>query len=531
MGVGGLAPALSPDEEEERLRLEAQGLAPPSFDDTMAAGAGGAVPAPPPAPASPAPAAAPLVVAQPGDVSKTVVSQKRAGPQSAAALNEGDAAGVATVDATRREQDAIKAEKQAEAQGTSKVANLEHQQAVQRADFERREAERLKNIDIMAEQDMVKAKEGVELAYQQQQRGYFADKPWFTGVLAAVAVAASRRNMRIMGENPNASGVQASIDKAIDQDLKAKEARYLKSKEYLEEVKARPGEARKLLERKRGEFVAMQAAELNIIAKEAAKMKASQALDPARVDAEADRIVATAQEKYAEGRLKRRQDYDATVARTDVDPAAGAPGTVTPAAMQKYNALKYQAAVADRGLAKIQELTKAGVPKPGSPKWDEYQSTLNATAAAMALVESGNPESEASDPTKRAIKERIGRGAVESVGIDLAAGAGLTEGTASREATKLANERANIANRLKTFEQSFGGVPTPQTPATPEDAKAAAEAGAAAKAHRPAPKDAKAITKEYTAAIAEARRRGLPESRIKELQREMAQEIAATRKR
>jgi hypothetical protein len=455
-------PGMPMMDEEERRRQEAMGLLPPED----AVGGGGPPPVAAPAPvAAPSPAPAPMgLVMQPTEQDKTVVTAKRASPESQRAMREGEAAGVALLDATRREQDAKAAQAKVDNQAGYDTAAREAEHAKGRETFQKQHLEWLKKVDEYAERDVKGATQRVEQDYQASQKNYWADKPWYAKVLAAVAVAASRRNMRIMGENPNASGVQAAIDSAVEEDKKAKEAKLLKSKEYLTLAKTRPADARALHEKRLKEFDAEQAAELTLVNKEAAKLKASKALDPALIDAQADVINATAQEKYAKSKLDNRQHYESTIARTDVDTVTPQAGAVDPATMRKFEALRTAAGNADRELQALQGIVKANgnkVPTPGTQQWEAYRGTARRAAKSIALVESGSPDAEASDKTIDSIVDRISRGGAEAVAVDLGARFGIGEGTGPRETAKLATERDALKARQEEFARARGAAPAP----------------------------------------------------------------------
>lgn len=128
------------------------------------------------------------------------------------------------------------------------------------------------------------------------------------------------------------------------------------------------------------------------------------------------------------------------------------------AARKKLGALSDKAGNADRDLALMDEIVQrnGGVPAAG-PDRDLYDQAMKRASGSIALVESGNPESEASDPTKRSIQERIGTtrlgAAVSSLPL---VGPLIGSGGQERAAQKIKGEREALKARLQERARALG---------------------------------------------------------------------------
>lgn len=268
------------------------------------------------------------ILGMPQEQSKSINTneQKVASPATQKQLDQ-------AVDATGRAQAARAADQTAaftrelavraadENQASEELAS-EKQKATQIADAQRQRLE----AEKAAQTTIAQAREQVDRDYATAGRNYWADRPMAAQIFAAIAVAASRRNQRIMGEDPDKSGVKAILDGAIDRDTKARMSTYLKSKQYLEDAQKLPGKAKEAYEAKLKQIQDSQAQELRIIAKEADVLKKSQKADPNAVLAEQQVLEAEADRKDAESMVKLLADYDRTGknTRVDVDGQAGA---------------------------------------------------------------------------------------------------------------------------------------------------------------------------------------------------------------
>jgi hypothetical protein len=153
------------------------------------------------------------------------------------------------------------------------------------------------------------------------------------------------------------------------------------------------------------------------------------------------RIMAARQEQQFRRQGERDDDREAAAAR------------------KKLQALQNRANDADRELAIQEEIIdrNGGVPVAGKDR-ELYDQSLKRYASAQALVESGNPESEASDPTKRAIQDRAGAGRFSAIG----AAVGLPTGASATTAkAKIAAERKALDDKLQGHARTYG-LPSPR---------------------------------------------------------------------
>jgi hypothetical protein len=137
------------------------------------------------------------------------------------------------------------------------------------------------------------------------------------------------------------------------------------------------------------------------------------------------------------------------------------------AARKKVAALADKAANADAELATMDAIVRkhGGVPA-GGPDRDIYDQAMKRASGAIALVESGNPESEASDPTKRSIQERIGTGRMGAA-VSAIPGLGplIGSGGEGRALPKIAAEREALKRRIQERAKAFGVEATGEAPA------------------------------------------------------------------
>jgi hypothetical protein len=148
---------------------------------------------------------------------------------------------------------------------------------------------------------IAEAQKRVDTAYADTQKGAFTSK--WGEVLAGIMVAASRRNLRAMGENPANSGVAATVDNFIAADKAKKMNAYLKSKEFLADAQSLPGKAKQAEAEKRAELAAATAQELKILAARTESLSKSAEADPNLVKAQADALKAKALQEEESARI------------------------------------------------------------------------------------------------------------------------------------------------------------------------------------------------------------------------------------
>lgn len=172
-----------------------------------------------------------------------------------------------------------------------------------------------KEVRIKAESDAAKtiadAQKKADAAYAETQKGAFTSR--WGEALAGLVVAASRRNLRKMGEDPNKSGVAKTINDFVEKDKSRKLNAYLKSDQFLTDSKALPGKAREAEARKRAEIQGELSGELKLLADRFESLKSSAEADPKVVDAHVALAREKAQQEEADGILKlTQQNLEAT---------------------------------------------------------------------------------------------------------------------------------------------------------------------------------------------------------------------------
>lgn len=193
-------------------------------------------------------------------------------------------------------KDAAKTEAQAKADSARAIVQGRAEAA---AEMQRREAEAAEKVKV--------AQDAEDRAHAATGRTFWNDKPWFYEALAGIAVAASRRNLRAMGEDPNKSGVAQTITGLLEQDKAKKMHTYLRSKEFLADAKKLPGQAREAYNLRLADLEAGQAAQLKLAAAEAEKLKATADADPEYVATQQQVLLAKSQELGAAAQLKYGQ--------------------------------------------------------------------------------------------------------------------------------------------------------------------------------------------------------------------------------
>jgi hypothetical protein len=187
-------------------------------------------------------------------------------------------------------------------------------------------ARKLQEQEAAAASQVTAAQKKVDQDFAQTQRNYWSDKPWYYEALAGIAQAASRRNLRIMGEDPNKSGVAATIDAKLAEDRNRRHEQYRRSKEFLEDAKKLPGRAREAYDRKLADLMSQQSAELKLAAADAERLKAVADADPEYIAtqqnallAKSNELAAAAKIKYGQLGLEASQAANPNVKVTSVD--------------------------------------------------------------------------------------------------------------------------------------------------------------------------------------------------------------------